>query len=313
VHVFLEKRLSNFAIIAEAKDGRQVFLLPWQNMSVLGTTDDDYYGDLDDVIATTEEARYLCEAIARVVPAVRTARAIGTWGGVRPTLYEWGMHEDALSRDHRIVDHAQHGAPGFFSMLGGKLASYRLFAEEMSDVVALRLSKREKCQTHSLPLPGGEEHVSREQMEFLAQEFLIDELSVRRLVARHGSEARSILESSYETPEQRRIVCACEPVTEVEIRHTLRHEWARSVEDVSRRTRLGLGQCGGMRCALECGRIVAEERDQSPAEGLESAARFLRQGLRKRLSVMGPEQARQEALSAAHIYAQSGILLGEER
>jgi glycerol-3-phosphate dehydrogenase len=223
------------------------------------------------------------------------------------------MHEDALSRDHRIVDHAQHGAPGFFSMLGGKLASYRLFAEEMSDVVALRLSKREKCQTHSLPLPGGEEHVSREQMEFLAQEFLIDELSVRRLVARHGSEARSILESSYETPEQRRIVCACEPVTEVEIRHTLRHEWARSVEDVSRRTRLGLGQCGGMRCALECGRIVAEERDQSPAEGLESAAGFLRQGLRKRLSVMGPEQARQEALSAAHIYAQSGILLGEER
>ena len=62
--------------------------MPWQNVSVLGTTDDDYFGDLDDVVATSDEVRYLFQAVARVFPSIWQARAIGTWGGVRPTLYE---------------------------------------------------------------------------------------------------------------------------------------------------------------------------------------------------------------------------------
>ena len=60
--------------------------MPWQNLSVLGTTDDDYYGDLDDVLATGDEVRYLFQAVERVFPSIREARAIGTWGGVRPTI-----------------------------------------------------------------------------------------------------------------------------------------------------------------------------------------------------------------------------------
>ncbi|HEV8548656.1 MAG TPA: FAD-dependent oxidoreductase, partial [Polyangiaceae bacterium] len=103
IHVFLDRRLTNYAITANAIDGRQVFLLPWQNMSVLGTTDDDYYGDLDRVVATGDEVRYLFEAVAHVFPSIWQARAIGTWGGVRPTLFAWGPNEDALSREHAIV------------------------------------------------------------------------------------------------------------------------------------------------------------------------------------------------------------------
>lgn len=307
IHVFLEKRLSNFAVITHAVDGRQVFLLPWQNMSVLGTTDSDYYGDLDDVVATTGEVRYLREAIARVFPAVRTARAIGTSAGVRPTLYQWGPAPDALSREHEIVDHQRDGLSGLFSMLGGKLASYRLFAEEMSDVVVRSLSVRARCQTHELPLPGGESPAGFSETKSWARKFQMDELSVARLCFRHGARAEQMLEQA--SPEQRRIVCPCEPVTELEIRHTVRNEWARSVDDVSRRTRLGMGACGGMRCAATCGQIVAEERELSPEFGRESARVFLQQALRRRLPAMGPEQARQEALSAAHVFAQTGIAL----
>lgn len=307
IHVFLDRRLSNFAVVTNAVDGRQVFLLPWQNMSVLGTTDDDFYGDLDDVRATTAEVRYLREAIARVLPAVRHARAIGTWGGVRPTLYEWGPHPDALSRDHKIVDHEVHGAAGLFSMLGGKLASYRLFSEEMTDVLASRLGKTAYCQSHEVPLPGGEQEIDDNQVRDLARSFELDALSTRRLVYRHGTRAAEILAGTQEQPAERRVVCACEPVMAAEVRHAVRHEWARSVDDVSRRTRLGQGQCGGMGCALECGRIVAEERGMSPQEGLESASSFLRGALTRRLPAVGPQQARQEVLAASHLYAQAGI------
>ena len=86
IHVYFDRRLSNFGIMVKAIDGRRVFIEPWQTMSVLGTTDDDYYGDLDDVRATTDEVRYLFEAVGRVFPAVHEARALGTWAGVRPTL-----------------------------------------------------------------------------------------------------------------------------------------------------------------------------------------------------------------------------------
>ena len=110
IHVDFDRRLSNYAIVTRAIDGRQVFVFPWQNFTVVGTTDDDYYGDLDDVVATGDEVRYLLEAARRVYPAISEARAIGTWAGVRPTLYAWGPNEDALSREHRIVDHAEHGA-----------------------------------------------------------------------------------------------------------------------------------------------------------------------------------------------------------
>ncbi|MBM4363923.1 MAG: FAD-dependent oxidoreductase, partial [Deltaproteobacteria bacterium] len=159
IHVFLDRRLTNYAIAARAIDGRQVFLEPWQNMSVLGTTDDDYYGDLDDCVATFDEVRYLVQAVARVFPAVKTARAIGTWAGVRPTLHAWGKNEDELSRDHRVVDHAADGADGCYSMIGGKLASYRLFAEEMTDIVARRLGVVAPGSSHRSPLPGGERRV----------------------------------------------------------------------------------------------------------------------------------------------------------
>ena len=69
IHVVYDRRLTNYAIFANTIDGRQIFLEPWENMSVLGTTDDDFYGDLDHVHATSEEVRYLVEGIARVFPA----------------------------------------------------------------------------------------------------------------------------------------------------------------------------------------------------------------------------------------------------
>lgn len=269
-HVYLDRRLSNFAIVTNAIDGRQVFLLPWQNMSVLGTTDDDYYGDLDRVFATEDEVEYLFQAIERVFPSVRSARPIGTWAGLRPTLFSWGVTEDALSREHRIVDHASFGSSGLYSMIGGKLASYRLFAEEMTDRVALALGSKVRSRTFETVLPGGDA-VPRAQE--LGAEFGFDGLVARRLVTRHGSRARRILELARDEGSGR-VVCPCEPVTEAEVRYVVRHEWACSVDDVARRTRLGLGSCAGRLCATVAAEIVAQELGQGHVEALELEARF---------------------------------------
>jgi glycerol-3-phosphate dehydrogenase len=305
IHVVLDRRLTNYGILSEAIDGRQIFLEPWQNVSILGTTDDDYYGDLDDVRATSEEVRYLVQGVARVFPSVRTARAIGTYAGVRPTLYAYGRNEDALSREHEVVDHAGDGAPGVYSMIGGKLASYRIFSQELSDLVATReFDVSTPCATHTRPLPGGE-HVP--DALALAEEHEMTPVAARRLVYRHGARALHVLDRTARRPTELDVVCPCEPVTEAEVRHVVQHELARTVDDVARRTRLGYGACGGMRCAARCGQIVAQERGLPPAEGFAMARAFVERQASTRIVAMGPEQARQEALTMAHLRASLGV------
>jgi glycerol-3-phosphate dehydrogenase len=249
------------------------------------------------------------QGIARVFPQIRSARAIGTYAGVRPTLYAYGPTEDALSRDHAIIDHAAHGAPGLYSMVGGKLASYRLFAEEMADILAARFDLGVRCATHTSPLPGGDAPCDPFA---LAERLEIDAVATRRLVYRHGSRALRIEERVRQRPREARTVCSCEPVIEAEVRYAVKHELARTVADVSRRTRLGLGACGGMRCAARCGQIVAEERELPPREGTRQALSFLIQRAQSRAVALGPEQAQQEALAIAVVRAQIGFDLDEE-
>jgi len=307
VHVVIDRRITNYAILSEAIDGRQVFLCPWQNVSIIGTTDDDFYGDLDDVRATSEEVRYLVQGVARVFPGIREARAIGTYAGVRPTLYDYGPTEDALSRDHRVVDHGADmggGAPGIYSMVGGKLASYRMFAQELCDLIAPRhFDLHVPCSTHVRLLPGGDRVPDALA---LAEAHGVTPVCARRLVYRHGSRAHDVFERAARVPTEHEVVCPCEPVLDAEIRHVVREEMARTVDDVARRTRLGLGACGGMRCAARCGQIVAEELGIAPAEGRTMALDFLVQQARTRVVALGPQQAQQEALTLAHVRASLG-------
>ncbi len=304
IHVYLDRRLTNFAVVVQAIDGRSVFVFPWQNVTVVGTTDDDFYGDLDEVVAHSDEVRYLMQAAERVLPALREARVVGTWAGVRPTLFDWGLPEDRLSRDHRIVDHSGDGVAGLYSMIGGKLASYRWFAEQMTDVLARRLGVTKPCRTAREPLPGAG---SAPDLSEVAMASGVDRGALERLVYRHGRRAADVLARVTRRSREGASICVCEPVTEAEIRFVVEHEQARTVGDVARRTRLGLGACGGMRCAARCGALVAQITELPPREGLAQAQQFLELSARRRLPALGPAQARQEVLLRSSWRAELGL------
>jgi glycerol-3-phosphate dehydrogenase len=101
-------------------------------------------------------------------------------------------------------------------------------------------------------------------------------------------------------------VCACEPVVEAEVRHVIAEAMARTVDDVARRTRLGLGACGGMRCAARCGQILETELGLAAGTGQRQARAFLIRQARMRVVAMGPLQARQEALVLAELRSTLG-------
>jgi len=240
---------------------------------------------------------------------VREARIVGTWAAVRPTLYTYGPNEDKLSREHEIVDHAADGAPHVYSMLGGKLASYRLFSQEMSERLARDFAPSSVCTTHTTPLPGGDRPASDAA---LARAGGVTHIASRRLVYRHGSRAEKIITRIARRPVERAVVCACEPVILAEVRHVIAVEMARTVDDVARRTRLGLGACGGMRCAARCGQILEADLGLAPGEGARQARRFLWRQARMRVVGMGPAQARQEALALAELRSTLGARASDE-
>jgi glycerol-3-phosphate dehydrogenase len=195
-------------------------------------------------------------------------------------------------------------------MIGGKLASYRIFAEEMTDAIARRLGVAATSRTHLVPLPGGEELIDPLA---LAADAHIEPIAGARLEYRHGARALRVVERIARDRRERAVLCPCEPVLEAEVRYVVEHEWAQTVDDVSRRTRLGLGSCGGMRCAARCGAIVAEMTGRSPLDGQRMALDFLETAARRRIGAIGPLQARQEALALSAIRSELGTSRSVER
>lgn len=299
VHLVIGGRVSNYAVAVAAVDGRAVFLEPWQDVTLIGTTDDDYYGDLDQLEATFDEANYLLQAVESVFPSIREHRVIDTWVGVRPTLWSYGPNEDRLSREHEVFDHRDEDAEGLFSLAGGKLASYRLMAEDAADAICEFLGHDVPCRTAAEPLPGAEGELDPERW---AGEFDVAESAIRKLARRYGCRTPAILgEARSKEGVSSAVLCQCEQVLEAEVAHIVLHERARTLGDVMRRTRLGTGPCGGVRCAHRAAQALARALGRDPAWAENEAMRFLTQRFRSRRPVLGGFQARVDALNATYL------------
>jgi glycerol-3-phosphate dehydrogenase len=299
VHLTLDRRWSNYGVICSAVDGRQMFLMPHENESIVGTTDDDYYGDPDDLEATHDEVAYLLEGAASLVPGVRRARISRAWCGLRTTLYAYGPNEDALSREHLLLDGAGQGAAGLISIVGGKLASYRAQSEEATDRIERLLGRPvTPCRTHLEPLPGGDDVPDPAA---LAREFPVAAPAAARLVYRHGSRAREICTLVRDDPRLGLVLCRDEAILAAEIVYCARHEQVRRLQDLRRRCRLGMGGCGGLDCARLGAQLAGRELSWSADRIRAELSDLLDQGWRERRPVLdGAQLAQEELLRAAH-------------
>lgn len=299
IHIGFDRRLFNMSIILQMVDGRGSFIMPHENTTILGTTDDDYYGDPDDLRVTEDEIEYVLQGAERMLPDIRKYRIIRTWAAIRPTLYGWGKNEDKLSRDHRIYDHeVLEGVGGIVSIAGGKLASYRMMSEEAADLICKKLGVEAECQTHIVPLPGGEESPDPAK---LATEYGIAQYAASRIVYRHGNRARQVLELTRERPELKRTICQCEPALACELAYCIRNEWAISLTDLRNRTRMGTGPCQGSRCASRAIAVLASELDLSGREIQEQLLSFLERRWRGKRPILSKVMVDQEELNqAAH-------------
>jgi glycerol-3-phosphate dehydrogenase len=139
-------------VITDAK--RLLFLIPWGERLIIGTTDADYQGSLDDVRAGTAEMDYLLHIVHEFFPPAGVAQSdvLATWAGLRPLLASKDGAPSDISRGHQI----RKTEPGWWDVAGGKLTTYRLMAEQTIDqLVADRengLRPKSHCRTADEPL-----------------------------------------------------------------------------------------------------------------------------------------------------------------
>ncbi len=305
IHLVFERRVSQLAIYARGIDGRDMFTFPHEQNSMAGTTDDDFYGELDRIDVTEDEVEYVLQAMARSIPAIRSHRILHTIQGVRPTLYGFGQSEDELSRDYVVLDHAREGAPGFWTLAGGKLASYRLMAQDLSDRLCAVLGVHEPCRSATTPLPGGEGALDALAV---ARRFRTPLSAVLRLGFRHGTRAAEVLapwdpEPAASAPPPPRVVCACEPVLDAELLHVARRERVRTLEDCALRVRLGIGACQGAGCTHVAAGILAGVLDWSAERCASEVAAFAAERWRAAAPTLG---GRHFAAMEIHRYAHLG-------
>ncbi|HRG10196.1 MAG TPA: glycerol-3-phosphate dehydrogenase [Cyclobacteriaceae bacterium] len=145
------------AIYFDVPDGRMIFAIPRGRVTYIGTTDTDYQGNKNAVLATRDDVNYILHAVNETFPSVllTLADVESSWAGLRPLIHEEGKSASELSRKDEIFE----SPTGLISIAGGKLTGYRKMAERVVDKVIdqqFEDSDLKSCTTDKMILPGGD-------------------------------------------------------------------------------------------------------------------------------------------------------------
>ncbi|HMJ91199.1 MAG TPA: glycerol-3-phosphate dehydrogenase/oxidase [Candidatus Acidoferrum sp.] len=141
-------------VITEGK--RILFVLPWGERVIIGTTDTDFHGAPEDVVTDAQDVAYVLRAVNDFFPEIelRETDIVSTWAGVRPLIANPDGSPSDISRAHQI----RCPEPGWWDIAGGKLTTYRLMAEQATDQIVQHLGvSAKRCRTAIEPLLGPEQ------------------------------------------------------------------------------------------------------------------------------------------------------------
>jgi len=264
IHCLLP-RMTDRAVYLSARDERMIFVIPWREFSLVGTTDTDFEGDPDRLWATREEVTYLLEEVAKVLPDKRATfdNVSYTYAGVRPLSFEPGASASKVSRDHKVIPEGPDGR--FFSVTGTKLTCFRSLAEDVGNRVMGALGRRLASRTAQLALDGTDEGVGKIEARVwmdVSEEMAATGLSrgtLRTLVETYGRAYPRVLELGRKLPDGFERLCPSNPEIVAQLHHALREELAVSLQDVLlRRTGIGQSRCQGLDCAESIAGRMAE-------------------------------------------------------
>ena len=277
-HEPLRTRLDGRAIYVEAADGRPVFVLPFGQATLVGTTDLPFTDDPAKAVATPDELQYLVAAVNDLFPDLRltTADIALHYSGVRPLPASNEKTSAAVTRRHWLEPNAESAIP-LYSVVGGKLTTCRSLAEEAAGTILARLGLEQRGNLRERPLPGGESYPRGRaslaaEWDRLAARFALERPAIEIIWSLVGTRSKAILASVADSSS--RFDAAFLPGTSLPrefARWMIANEWATTLEDlVERRLMLLYHPQLSRACLEELAQLLVEAKRLSAA-GLNDA------------------------------------------
>lgn len=213
-------------------DDRLFFVIPWENRTLVGTTDTDFSSSPDELSVDERDRKYLLSNVNHYLEGIEFTEddVSSEFTGLRP-LYSTSsgkVGESEVSRDHEILMEQD----SIYTIIGGKYTTYRAMAEETLDLMEVD----QKKSTAEIALPGAWEDGERESMKSeILDNHPLSEAQTERLLERYGSKAAHVLEGVSELPGYAEPVGKEETPIKAQVYYSVTNELAQKPEDVVRR------------------------------------------------------------------------------
>jgi glycerol-3-phosphate dehydrogenase len=261
--------------VEAAADGRPLFILPWNNLYLIGTTDIRYDESLDEVRASRAEVDYLLAETNRVFPqaGLQTADIHYAYAGVRPLPRRKKGPESAITRKHIILVN-RDVAQNLVSIIGGKLTTYRNLAEQTVDRVAKLLQRRlPRCRTADTLLPGGDDTSAARAA--LSNVPALSTAGTERLLGIYGSRVTQLLALQAQNTAFADTIDTDHRVLASEVVFAIRNEFALTLTDlVYRRLMVGFAPDQGRGMYDRIASIAAQELNWDAARRADELRRL---------------------------------------
>jgi len=237
IHLILPKILQAEALLLTAKtDGRVFFIIPWYGLTLLGTTDSDYDGNIDHLTVEAEEVNYLLSEANRVLKTVNWTEQdiIGRYAGLRVLKPSAETALSSISRDWELITSKK----GLLSSIGGKLTSAREDAACIVDTLCKKLGINKSCKTFGKPfpwLPIGDYQQWADSTLKEAVALGIDTESAHWLLCRHGNRVSGVFELIKQDAELAKRILPALPFIVADLVFCTQHEMVVHLEDLLRR------------------------------------------------------------------------------
>jgi glycerol-3-phosphate dehydrogenase len=241
----------NTALYTEAADGRPVFVLPWNEQLLVGTTEVPDTSDPGRTAPSTDEVEYLLRTAAQLFPKAKlTAQSIKyAFAGVRPLPHTPGDKPSAVTRRHFLHDHSDDGAQRMISVIGGKLTTAASLARECARKIGLKVEEPKSVMIG----PGSTlDPLVDEEVLRIARAGSVTEETARGLMEWHGEKAMDIARMALVSAELRAPICPHTSHIVAEAVEAYRKENAVTLADtLLRRVPVALGACWSESCSRE--------------------------------------------------------------
>lgn len=216
-----------------------LFIIPWKDQWMIGTTDTEYSGDPNSPLADRSDVQYIIDQANRVLsPRINIDQVIGVFAGLRPLVANKKASDTTkLSREHTV----DRPIPGFVSLAGGKYTTYRVMAKDAVDMATNDIEKlTSESITNKLPIIGADGYWAlAQQVESLASKYNLKQETVTHLLNRYGSDISDIIDLIEDDRKLAAPISRNLPYLKAELVYAVTSEGAQSVADVlERRTRI---------------------------------------------------------------------------